>query len=149
MLSLNLPSAPLKITDRNGKKYVFDVLRKKYVALTTEECVRQHFVHYLINGLGYPVGLLANEVSIKLNGTAKRCDTVLFSSSLSPRMIIEYKAPDVNISQQVFNQITRYNIVLKVDYLIVTNGMTHYCCKVDYETGRCIFLPSVPRYSDL
>lgn len=82
MLSLNLPSAALKITDRSGKKYVFDVLRRKYVALTPEEWVRQHFVHYLVNHLGYPAGLLANEVSISLNSTSKRCDTVLYSPSL-------------------------------------------------------------------
>lgn len=149
MLSLNLPSAPLKIADVSGKKQVFDILRKKYVALTPEEWVRQHFIHYLISHRGYPSGLLANEVSIKLNSTSRRCDTVLYSPSLSPRMIVEYKAPDVNISQQVFNQITRYNIVLKVDYLIVTNGITHYCCKVDYNSGRCTFLPSVPLYTDL
>lgn len=149
MLSLNLPSAALKITDRSGKKYVFDVLRKKYVALTPEEWVRQHFVHYLINHLGYPAGLLANEVSISLNSTSKRCDTVLYSPSLSPRMIVEYKAPDVQVTQNVFNQITRYNIVLRVDYLIVTNGITHYCCKVDYQSGRCTFLSSVPPYNSL
>ena len=149
MLSLNLPSAPLKIADRCGKKYIFDILRKKYVALTPEEWVRQHFVHYLINHLGYPSGLLANEVGINLNGTSKRCDTVLYSSALVPRMIVEYKAPDVNISQQVFNQITRYNIVLRVDYLVVTNGINHYCCKVDYNMGQYTFLPSVPFFSNL
>ena len=131
MLSLNLPSATLKIADKDGKRYILDILRKRYVALTPEEWVRQHFVHYLINHMGYPSGLLANEVSIKLNGTSKRCDTVLYSTSLSPRMIVEYKAPVVNITQEVFNQISRYNIVLRVDYLIVTNGITHYCCKVD------------------
>ena len=149
MLSLNLPSATLKIADKDGKRYILDILRKRYVALTPEEWVRQHFVHYLINHMGYPSGLLANEVSIKLNGTSKRCDTVLYSTSLSPRMIVEYKAPVVNITQEVFNQISRYNIVLRVDYLIVTNGITHYCCKVDYENGKCTFLPSVPYYSEL
>lgn len=149
MLSLNLPSAELKIAVRSGKKYVLDILRKKYVALTPEEWVRQHFVHYLIYHLGYPQGLLANEVSISLNSTSKRCDTVLYSSSLSPRMIVEYKAPDVPITQNVFNQITRYNIVLKVDYLIVTNGINHYCCRVDYQTGSCTFLTSVPHYNCL
>lgn len=149
MLSLNLPPASLKITDRCGKKYVFDILRKRYVVLTPEEWVRQHFVHCLVDRLGYPSGLLANEVSISLNGTSRRCDTVLYSSSLVPRMIVEYKAPDVNISQQVFDQITRYNIVLRVDYLVVTNGISHYCCKVDYKTGGYVFLPSVPCFSSL
>lgn len=149
MLSLNLPQAPLKIADRNGKKYIFDILRKKYISLTPEEWVRQHFVHFLIGHLGYPPGLLANEVSISLNGTSKRCDTVLYSQSLSPRMIVEYKAPDVKITSGVFEQISRYNIVLRVDYLIVTNGITHYCCKVDYSTGSCRYLSSIPSYTDL
>lgn len=149
MLSLNLPSASFKIADKDGKRYILDILRKRYVALTPEEWVRQHFVHYLINHMGYPSGLLANEVSIRLNGTSKRCDTVLYSTSLAPRMIVEYKAPGINITQEVFNQISRYNIVLRVDYLIVTNGITHYCCKVDYENGKCTFLSSVPRYSEL
>ena len=149
MLSLNLPQAPLKIADKNGKKYIFDILRKKYISLTPEEWVRQHFVHFLIGHLGYPPGLLANEVSISLNGTSKRCDTVLYSQSLSPRMIVEYKAPDVKITSRVFEQISRYNIVLRVDYLIVTNGITHYCCKVDYSTGSCRYLSSVPSYTDL
>lgn len=149
MLSLNLPQAPLKIADKNGKKYIFDILRKKYISLTPEEWVRQHFVHFLIGHLGYPSGLLANEVCISLNGTSKRCDTVLYSQSLSPRMIVEYKAPDVKITSRVFEQISRYNIVLRVDYLIVTNGITHYCCKVDYSTGSCRYLSSVPSYTDL
>ena len=149
MLSLNLPSATLKISERDGRKYVFDILRGKYVALTPEEWVRQHFVHYLTAHLGYPSGLLANEVSITLNGCSRRCDTVLYDSSLSPRMIVEYKAADVPITREVFNQILRYNIVLRVDYLVVSNGLTHYCCKVDYTTGRCTFLTSVPPYTSL
>ncbi|WP_299231450.1 type I restriction enzyme HsdR N-terminal domain-containing protein [uncultured Bacteroides sp.] len=149
MLSLNLPSASLKIADVSGKKQVFDILRKKYVALTPEEWVRQHFVHYLIRHLGYPSGLLANEVGITLNGCSRRCDTVLYDTSLSPRMIVEYKASDVPITRKVFSQILRYNIVLRVDYLIVSNGLNHYCCKVDYTTGTTTFLTSVPHYSEL
>lgn len=149
MLSLNLPSAPLKIAGAGSKKQVFDILRKKYVALTPEEWVRQHFVHYLIHHLGYPSGLLANEVGINLNGCSRRCDTVLYDSSLSPRMIVEYKASDIPLTREVFNQILRYNIVLRVDYLIVSNGINHYCCRVDYNTGSCTFLTSVPRYSEL
>lgn len=129
--------------------YVFDTLRKKYVALTPEEWVRQNFVHFLIRYKNYPVGLLANEVQISLNSTRKRCDTVLYNRNLTARMIIEYKAPSVNITQEVFNQITRYNIVLKVDYLIVTNGINHYCCKVDYRNNSYSFLRDIPEYSEL
>ena len=149
MLALNLPSFPIKIQQRNGKNVIFDPLRKKYVALTPEEWVRQHFTHFLTEVKGYPKGLLANEVQLTLNGTKKRCDTVLFNKDLSARMIVEYKAPNITITQAVFDQITRYNMVLKVDYLIVSNGINHYCCKIDYNTMTYTFLPDIPAYNEL
>lgn len=149
MLSLNLPKIEVKITSNNGKYAIFDVLRRRYVALTPEEWVRQHFVHYLIHHKGYPQALMANEVQVLLNGTKKRCDTVLYQRDLSARMIIEYKAPDVEITQATFDQITRYNMVLKVDYLIVSNGMQHYCCKLDYQTNSYTFLRDIPSYDSL
>lgn len=149
MLSLNLPTYELKITERNGKNVIFDTLRQRYVALTPEEWVRQHFVHFLTEHKEYPKGLLANEVQLSLNGTRKRCDTVLYHKDLSARLIVEYKAPHVEITQAVFDQITRYNMVLKVEYLIVTNGLKHYCCRIDYRTNTYTFLPDIPRYSEL
>lgn len=149
MLALNLPPYPFKISNREGKKFIFDVLRKKYVALTPEEWVRQHFTHLLVKHKGYPQGLLANEVQLNLNGTKKRCDTVLYNRDLSAKMIVEYKAPNVEITQAVFDQITRYNMVLKVDYLIVTNGINHYCCRIDYITHSYRFLPGIPDYVEL
>ena len=149
MLLLNLPEYDAKIIMRDGKNVIFDPIRKKYVALTPEEWVRQNFVNFLIKYKEYPLSLMANEVLIKLNGTSKRCDTVLYNRDLSARMIVEYKAPHIEITQDVFNQITRYNIALKVDYLIVSNGMTHYCCKVDYETQSVSFLKDIPIYSTL
>ena len=149
MLPLNLPSYPAKILKRNGKNVIFDPLRQKYVALTPEEWVRQHFVHLLTDFKGYPKGLLANEIQLDLNGTKKRCDTVLFNKDLSARMIVEYKAPNIEITQAVLDQITRYNMVLKVEYLIVSNGMRHYCCKIDYNTMQYTFLPDIPAYTEL
>lgn len=149
MLALNLPSFAVKIQQRNGKNFIFDPLRKKYVALTPEEWVRQHFTHFLTDHKGYPKGLLANEIQLDLNGTKKRCDTVLFNKDLSARMIVEYKAPHIAITQAVFDQITRYNMVLKVDYLIVSNGINHYCCKIDYQSMSYSFLPDIPSYTDL
>ena len=131
MFALNLPAFDARITQRNGKNVIFDVIRRRYVALTPEEWVRQHFTHFLLKEKGYPQGLLANEVQINLNGTRKRCDTVLYNRDLTARMIVEYKAPTVEITQAVFDQITRYNMVLKVDYLIVSNGLNHYCCRMD------------------
>lgn len=149
MLPLNLPPCSLKISNDAGKYSVFDVLRKKYIALTPEEWVRQHFVHFLIEHKGFPQALLANEVQIRLNATKKRCDTVLYRRDLSARLIVEYKAPSVEITQAVFDQITHYNMVLKVDYLIVTNGLQHYCCQIDYTRQTYCFLPEIPAYSEL
>ena len=149
MLALNLPPYSFKISNKEGKKYIFDVLRKKYVALTPEEWVRQHFVHFLLVHKGYPQALMANEVQVQLNGTKKRCDTVLYRRDLTARMIVEYKAPSVEITQAVFDQITRYNMVLKVDYLVVSNGLRHYCCRIDYARNTYYFLPDIPRYADL
>ncbi len=149
MLALNLPQYAAKIMDRNGKNVIFDSIRKQYVALTPEEWVRQNFVNYLIIHKKYPASLMANEVMIKLNGTVKRCDTVLYKRDLSARMIIEYKAPHIEIAQNVFNQIARYNIVLRVDYLIVSNGLKHYCCKMDYANQSYQFLQEIPIYNAL
>ena len=149
MLPLNLPSYPAKILKRNGKNVIFDTLRQKYVALTPEEWVRQHFVHFLTDFKGFPKGLLANEIQLDLNGTKKRCDTVLFNKDLSARMIVEYKAPNIEITQAVFDQITRYNMVLKVEYLIVSNGIRHYCCRIDYNTMQYTFLPDIPAFAEL
>ena len=149
MLALNLPTFEVKIKDESTKKSIFDVIRRKYVALTPEEWVRQHFVHYLIEGLGYPQELLANEVEVTLNGMSRRCDTVLYDTNLKARMIVEYKAADVAISQKVFNQIMRYNMVLRVDYLVVSNGLEHYCCKLDYGNNSYEFLTEIPKYEAL
>ncbi len=149
MLSLNLPEFDVKITSKGEKRLIFDVVRNKFVALTPEEWVRQHFVHFLMEHKGYPHSLLANEILINLNGTSKRCDTVLYRKDLSPQMIIEYKAPHVEITQKVFDQISRYNMVLHVDYLIVSNGLSHYCCQMDYEHQAYRFLQDIPDYSAL
>lgn len=149
MDALNLPAFDAKIAQRDGKYVIFDVIRRRYVTLTPEEWVRQHFTHFLLEVKGYPQGLLANEIQINLNGTKKRCDTVLYRRDLTPQMIVEYKAPSVEITQAVFDQITRYNMVLKVDYLIVSNGLRHYCCRIDYARNTYYFLPDIPRYTDL
>lgn len=149
MLSLNLPPYATKIAVRDGKNTIWDIIRRKYVALTPEEWVRQHFVHFLVEHKGYPASLLANEVALTLNGTSRRCDTVLYDRTLSPRMIIEYKAPHIPITQKVFDQIGRYNLVFHVDYLIVSNGLSHYCCRMDYEHQSYEFLTDVPEYGEL
>lgn len=146
MQALNLPKTELKVITKNGKPHVFDILRRKYVSLTPEEWVRQQFVHYLIIYKGYPAECIGNEVSITLNGTRKRCDSVVYGTSAEPLMIMEYKSPGIEITQRVFEQISRYNIKLKVKWLIVSNGMQHFCCSIDYESGSCQFVEDIPDY---
>ena len=120
MNRLNLPSFEIKLSGTPEKPKIFDVLRRKYVALTPEEWVRQHFVHYLIEHKGYPQMLMANEVEFKVGDKRLRCDSVLYNNVLQPRMILEYKAPNVTLTQRVFDQISVYNLLLHVDYLVVS-----------------------------
>jgi len=149
MLDLNLPSFDINVKKINGKLAVFDPLRRKFVVLTPEEWVRQHFVNYLITEKCYPKLLIANEIQINLNSQKRRCDSVVYDRSLSPLVIIEYKSPDVPISQSVFDQIARYNIVLRVRYLIVSNGLNHYCCRMNYENQSFEYLSDIPDYTEL
>lgn len=149
MLQLNLPAYETRMCSRDGKRMIFDSLRKAYVTLTPEEWVRQHFVNFMTNFKGYPATLMANEVAIMLNGMKRRCDTVVYDKELRPRVIVEYKAPSVKITKEVFAQISRYNLTLQVDYLIVSNGLRHYCCKMDYEKGSYTFLQEIPEYSKI
>lgn len=144
--ALNLPPLKLKLTEEDEIIKVWDGLRRKYVALTPEEYVRQHFVAWLHSEFNYPESLMANEVGIVNNGNHRRCDTVIYGRDAQPKIIVEYKAPDVNITQAVFDQIVRYNMVLHADYLIVSNGLQHYCCKIDYAHNTYHFLPRIPRY---
>lgn len=128
---------------------IYDTLRRKYVKLTPEEWVRQHFVHMLVERKGYPGALMANEVALKVGEKRLRADTVLYDSQLRPRMIIEYKAPHVAITQAVFDQIATYNLLLQVDYLVVSNGLSHYCCRMDYEGRQYRYLQDIPLYAEL
>lgn len=143
---LNLPSFDVKLSGTREHPTILDILRRRYVALTPEEWVRQHFVHYLIEHKGYPPTLLANEVPLKVGDKQLRADTVLYDRELHPRMIIEYKAPTIPLSQKVFDQISVYNMLLHVDYLIVSNGMESYCCKMDYINQKYLFLEAIPDY---
>jgi hypothetical protein len=149
MYRLNLPSYETKFQEKGGKQLIFDFLRRKYVALTPEEWVRQHFTHYLVEQKGYPRGLMANEMELRLGEKRLRCDTLLYNRSLQPQMIIEYKAPTIQLQQRVFDQITAYNMLLHVDYLVVSNGLQHYCCRMDYEHHSYAFLRDIPHYTEL
>ena len=148
MTTLNLPPYDVRLGGTRSQPTVFDTLRRKYVALTPEEWVRQHFVHFLIGEKGYPPTLLANEVSLKVGEKKLRADTVLYDRDLRPRMIVEYKAPTIALTQKVFEQIATYNLLLHVDFIVVSNGLEHYCCRMDYERGGYEFLKEIPDYSE-
>lgn len=145
----SFPSGNLKVMEeKDGTLKIFDPIRKKYVALTPEEWVRQNFISWMTTYKGYPLSHIANEQEIKLNETKKRFDTMVYGREFNPLVIVEYKAPDVEITQQTFDQIVRYNMELRAGYLIVSNGLKTYCCKVDYKTNTYQFIPTVPDYME-
>ena len=150
MVELNLPEYDYKVKKRDdGSWSIWDRLRERWVALTPEEWVRQHFVEWLISDRGFPATLMGNEVSLNQNGIARRCDTVVADHTGEPLVIVEYKAPDITVSQKTFDQIVRYNMVLHARYLIGSNGLSHYCCQIDYSNGSYRFLSDIPQYADL
>lgn len=146
---LNLPETALRTRREENILKVFDSLRQKYVALTPEEYVRQHFTSWLRTDLHYPASLMANEIGIEVNGMKRRCDTVVFRSDGTPLLIVEYKSPEVAVTQAVFDQIARYNMALRARYLIVSNGINHYCCVMDYKSGTYHFIPAIPDYREV
>lgn len=146
---LNLPPADIRIMRDGNLMKIFDPLRDKYVNLSPEEYVRQHFVNFMTQYLHYPISIMANEVGINLNGLKRRCDTIVFRPDGMPLVIVEYKAPCVAISQKTFNQIARYNMRLMAKYLIVSNGLQHYCCVMDYDKDTYHFISKIPDYKDI
>lgn len=151
MAKLNLTEYQLNIKhDPSGATAIYDQLRHKFVRLTPEELVRQNFVEYLIQAKHYPRGLMANEVSLVQNGIKRRCDSLVADNCGRPLVIVEYKAPNIKIDQAVFDQIIlRYNQVIMARYLMISNGMVHYCCRNDYANKRIVFLPEIPEYGNL
>ena len=141
-----LPNVALKTKSVEGTIQVFDVIRKKYFVLTSEEWVRQHFIHYLNNEKNYPMGLMGVEKMIKYNALKTRADIVLYNREGKAKMIVECKAPNIKITQDTFNQIAKYNFKLKVEYLVVTNGIQHFCCRMDYENNKITFLDDIPTF---
>lgn len=149
MRQLNLPSYSFKITTKEQKKYIFDEIRKKFIALTPEEWVRQNFIKYLIQEKGYRSNLLYIEMAFEMERLRYRADIVSYNRNFVPSLIVECKAPDVKITQKQFDQIALYNLRLKVPFLVVTNGMEHYCCRVDYQEGSYDFIRTIPSYDEL
>ncbi|MCB9175328.1 MAG: type I restriction enzyme HsdR N-terminal domain-containing protein [Flavobacteriales bacterium] len=146
MQELNLPFYNITLKEENGKQFIYDDIRKKYLSLTPEEWVRQNFIKYLISEKNVPASLIVIEKGLKLNELSKRADILIYKDS-SPILLVECKAPKVKITQDTFDQISRYNLTFKVPYLIVTNGLNHYCCKIDFDKNSYTFLEEIPDFS--
>ena len=147
MKRLNLPTYSFNIKSENGTQVIFDPCRSKWVSLTPEEWVRQHFVKYLSEELSYPISLIATEMSIKINSLSRRCDIVVHNRSGRPVLIVECKAPEIKISQSTFNQANAYNWALGLNFIIITNGVNHYC--LENEDGKFVFRKNFPDYDAL
>jgi predicted type IV restriction endonuclease len=142
---LNLPIAELKLTRKAEELFVWCIIRKKELKLTPEEWVRQHIIHYLVHHRGFPQGLLSSEFSIVVNDLQRRCDLVVFNREGTPLLIVECKAPEVILDQNVFIQIAQYNFKMGVEYLLISNGIDHVIMKVDTRTGEINYLDDLPQ----
>ncbi|MEI6747761.1 MAG: type I restriction enzyme HsdR N-terminal domain-containing protein [Bacteroidales bacterium] len=149
MQPLNFPEYQFRFTSQSGKQQVFDVVRKRFVALTPEEWVRQHVLQHLSVEKSVPLSLIGVEVQLKLNSLIKRADIVVYARTGKPLMLVECKAPGVSVSQHVFDQAARYDMVFHVDYMLITNGMSHYCCKFNFADHTYLFLPEIPTYEEM
>ncbi len=146
MQQLNLPEYNFTLKTENGKQYIFDSIRRKYILLTPEEWVRQNFIQYLIHEKKYPQSLMAVEKQITMNGKLFRFDLLMYNRNGYPNLMVEFKAPEVKITQNAFDQVVRYNMVLHVQQVIVSNGLQHFACEIDYEKNSYSFLPEIPAF---
>jgi hypothetical protein len=144
---LALPKANLHLSKKDDSIFVWCVARKKTLLLTPEEWVRQHVIHYLVNDKNIPLGLIISEHSIKVNKLARRCDIVVFGTDQKPKLIVECKAPEVAINHKVLHQIAQYNFNLNVDYLFLSNGLTHVICRVNRSNNTLDYLEEIPDFS--
>ena len=145
MVKLNFPDYTFRIKSRENKLFIFDPVRKKELVLTPEEWVRQHTLEYLFEN-EYPKGLTSVESVVKINGMSKRTDILVFDRDKKPFLVVECKAPNINITQKTFDQIARYNMELESEYLMLTNGLNHYFCKMNHNQGSYSFLPNLPQF---
>ena len=149
MEPLNLPTYLFRLKEDRGKKYIFDEIRRRFVLLTPEEWVRQHVVNYLIKEKNYPRSLISIERGFSQNRNRQRYDLLIYNNLGNPLMIVECKAPGIEINQQVFDQAGRYNNRHKASYMLITNGMKHYCCLINIINRQYSFLVDIPDYRDL
>ena len=146
---LNLPTYSFRTKEVDAKIHIFDEIRKKFLVLTPEEWVRQNFIRYLVEVKAFPSSLMAVETGLKLNQNQFRADLMIYNKAGKPLMIVEFKAPEIKITQKTFDQIARYNLTFEVPFLIISNGLNHYCCQVDFNAKNYMFLKDVPSFQDL
>jgi hypothetical protein len=146
MYNLNLPSVSLKFKEINGKKAIFDIVRKKYIILTPEEWVRQHFIHFLINKYQYPRSLIKIESGIRFNNIAGRSDIIVYDRKGQVFLLVECKAPTIPLSNIAFEQASRYNQDYKAKYLLITNGLQHFCCEINHQTNSYTYMNDIPTF---
>jgi|TARA_B110000240_G_scaffold68110_1_gene77589 hypothetical protein len=144
--NLNFPKYNFRFKSNENKTLIFDIIRKKFVVLTPEEWVRQHAIHFLISEKKYPAAHINVEKQLQLNDTVKRYDIVVFNKDGTIKIIVECKAPSIKTNQQTFDQIARYNLVLKSETLMVSNGLEHFFCKMDFANKKYLFLKDLPSY---
>lgn len=149
MTQLNLPSYDYKTKEMDGKYYIFDPIRKKYLVLTPEEWVRQHFIHLLITHYGYSKSLIRLEGGLNYNRLQKRSDIVVFDQEAKPFLLVECKAPEVKINQAVIEQASRYNLTLRCPFVVVTNGLSTFCFEIDFEKGTFLQIKDLPKTKEL
>lgn len=147
MQKLNFQQYDFRFKNSENKVSIFDSIRKKFILLTPEEWVRQHVIVFLLDVKKYPKSLINVEKTVKVNGMNKRYDIVVFNPDGSIFLLIECKAPEVKINQRTFDQIARYNLILNAQYLMVTNGLNHYFCEMDFENEKYSFLKELPEIS--
>lgn len=149
MQQLNFPRFEFKLRNLNNRQEIFDILRHKYVSLTPEEWVRQHLISYLILIKGYPASVIGVEKQLLLNKMIKRFDLVVFKRNGSPFVLVECKAPGVEITEKTFDQAARYNMLLQAEYFLITNGLEHYSCRIDYENKQYVFIQDIPHFDEV
>ncbi|APA65689.1 MULTISPECIES: type I restriction enzyme HsdR N-terminal domain-containing protein [Maribacter] len=147
MQPLNFPSYTFRVKNSENRPLIFDEIRKKFIVLTPEEWVRQHVVKFLIQEKNYPISHINVEKQITLNGLKKRYDIVVFKPDGKLDILVECKAPEITISQNTFDQIAQYNFKLNANYLMVTNGLAHYYCQMDFVAEKYQFMQEIPDFS--
>ena len=147
MQKLNLPEYIFRIKQENAKQLIFDKIRKKFIVLTPEEWVRQNFIEYLKNEKKYPAALMAVEKQVIVNGKQRRFDLLIYNRKGLPQAIVEFKSPDVKITQETFDQVVRYNMALCVEKVIVSNGLQHFACEIDYKRNSYNYLNEIPVFT--